>query len=206
MQNFEPSRQVEVGLLDREVLLAQRRFGQGVELLAVEPVEVGGGAFDTAVDPVPGDLELGALEPQLLGVLLDPLDLRRRLGVAAQLQGDHQLPEPSARAGVGHSNCGVVRTERNDRRQVEVGALPEVRDHGAEYRQLLVGGAAVDVDRAQQRARDRLDQVGTNQQWHPADLSVTPRSRRRASRARGLRDSRPSMSPTCGEPVGPHVR
>ena len=86
-----------------------------------------------------------------LRVLLDPLDLRGRLGVAAELERDQQLVEPPAAPG------SVMRAAASSgpsgtRGQVEVGALPEVRDDRTQHGELLVGRAAVDVDRAQ-RAR-----------------------------------------------------
>ena len=68
---------------------------------------------------------------------------------------------------------GCVRAQRCERSEVEVGALPEEGDDGPQHRELFVGGTAVDVDRAEQRARDRFDELGGDEEGHREKLSST---------------------------------
>ena len=55
---------------------------------------------------------------------------------------------------------GVVGSEWGEAREVEVVALEEVDDDRAQYRDLLVGRAAVDIHDADQPADDGVDVLG----------------------------------------------
>ena len=90
--------------------------------------------------------------------------------MTAELERHHQLLEPPPRIRVGHDGRSVVGAQGCERVELEIRPLPEVGDDGAQHRGLLVGGAAIDVDCAEQRARHRPHHLGSHHHCHDAKL------------------------------------
>ncbi len=113
---------------------------------------------------------MGAADLERRRVLLHPVDLGRRLRVAAQLEGDEQLVEPTPGAGIGDRGGGPGGVEAREGLEVEVGPLPQVGDDRTEHRELLVGGTAVDVDSTEEAPGHGFDQLGRNEEGHRTKL------------------------------------
>ncbi len=167
---LESGGQLEVGLVDAEVAVAQRRFRQRGQVLGVEAVEVLRRPRGALLDPVAHDLEVRPADLQRPRVLLHPLHLGRGLRVPAQLEGDEQLVEPAPGGGIGDRGGGAGGVEAREGHEVEVGALPEGGGDRPEHGELLVGGAAVDVDRPEEARGHGLDQLGRDEEGHRTKL------------------------------------
>ena len=171
VQCLEFRGELEVGFVEAEVAVAQRWFRQRREVVGVEAVEVFRRPLGAFVDPVAHDLEVRPTHVQRLGVLLDPLDLRRRLRVAAELERHQDLVEPPAGVRIVDGGRGLGRGEGGQGREVEVGTVPEIGDDRTEHRELLVGGAAVDVDGAEEALRHRFHQRRGDEEGHQGEGS-----------------------------------
>ena len=77
VQRFEPLRELEIGFLDPEVVVAERRLGELGEALGVEPVEVLGRTRASLRRPIAVRSRLVPSKPNSRRVVLDALDLRR---------------------------------------------------------------------------------------------------------------------------------
>ena len=103
------------------------------------------------------ELQARAVLTHLGGVAVDESHLVGRLGVPAQLEEHHELADAVPLRGFRERRRGLGGIERLEGREVEIGALPisvdERLEHGALLRRTPVAG----VDRAEKRARRRLD-------------------------------------------------
>jgi hypothetical protein len=91
--------------------------------------------------------------------------------VPAELEQDHQLAEPPPVRRLGDLGRGVVRTERAQRVDVEVGTVPVAGDDRLKHRPLLCGDPAVDVDSPEEDPTHRLDQAIRHDSRHEETLA-----------------------------------
>ena len=81
-------------------------------------------------------------------------------------EGHEHLVEGASFGGGGECLGHLDGTDGAQRREIELGTLPEVFGDGAEQGALFWGGAAIDVDGPEQRSDHGLDPIGGETQRH----------------------------------------
>ena len=172
----DPFEQLEVDLCRRPDVLSGRVLpAQGGLLVrrrqrseAAHPVLHG--CSSAGGDPVTADLQICAVQVECRRIGLRPLDLGGGEGMPGELEGHQDQMEPPTGCLIEHRHRHLRRAEWPESSLPEVAALPEVIDHGPEDRQLLVGGASLDIDRSQETPGDGLDQLRRDKVRHGALL------------------------------------
>ena len=117
-----------------------------------------------------GELQARAVLTHLGGVAVDESHLVGRLGVPAQLEEHHELADAVPLRGLRERRRGRGGIERLERHEVEIGALPIAGDERLEYGELLRRAPVARVDRAEKRARRRLDLTVVDDACHEVGI------------------------------------